>query len=135
MKLTVLEYLESPIYEVIVHIDEVLEEYESKKVNVSSKGSQGHGAQAKVITAATTKLPKLVLKKFNGQPTAWQEFYDTFDSSVHKNSSLSDVDRFNYLRNLVEGPAYSTIAGLQLTGANYKAALNLLRRDLDRKGL
>ena len=114
------------IYEVIVHIDEVLED-DPKKVNVSSEGSQGQGAQAKVISAATTKLPKLALKKFNGQPTAWQEFYDAFDSSVHKNSSLSDVDSFNYLRNLVEGPAYSTIAGLQLTGANYKAVLNLLK--------
>ena len=62
------------IYEVIVHIDEVLEEYESKKVNVSSEASQGQGAKAKVISAATTKFPKLVLKKFNGQPTAWQEF-------------------------------------------------------------
>ena len=53
------------IYKVIVHTDEVLdlEEYESKKVNVSSKGSQEQGAQAKVISAATTKLPKLVLKK------------------------------------------------------------------------
>ena len=121
------------IYEVIVHIDEVLEEYESKKVNVASEGSQRHGAQAKVISAATTKLPKLVLKKFNGQPTAWQEFYDAFDSSVYKNSSLSDVDRFNYLRNLVEGPAYSTIAGLQLTGANYKAALNLLKERFGQK--
>ena len=102
------------IYEVIVHIDEVLEEYESKTVNVSSEGSQGQGAQAKVISAATTELPKLILKKFNGQPTAWQEFYDAFDFSVHKNSSLSDVDRFNYLRNLVEGPTYSTTAGLQI---------------------
>ena len=126
--------LRESIYEVIVHIDEVLEEYESKKVNVSSEGSQGQGAQAKVISAATSKLPKLVLKKFNGQPTAWQEFYDAFDSSVHKNSSsLSDVDRFNYLRNLVEGPVYSTIAGLQLTGANYKAALNLLKERFGQK--
>ena len=121
------------IYEVIVHIDEVLEEYESKEVNVSSEGSQGQGAQAKVISAATTKLPKLVLKKFNGQPMAWQEFDDAFDSSVHKNPSLSDVDRFNYLRNLVEGPAYSAIAGLQLTGANYKAALNLLKERFGRR--
>ena len=121
------------IYEVIVRINEVLEEYESKKVNISSEGSQGQGAQAKVISAATTKLPKLVLKKFNGQPTAWQEFYDAFNSSVHKNPSLSDADRFNYLRNLVEGHAYSVIAGLQLTGANYKAALNLLKERFEQK--
>ena len=121
------------VYEVIVHIDEVLEEYESKKVNVLSEGSLRQGAQAKVISVATTKLPKLVLKKFNGPLTSWQEFYDAFNSSVHKNSSLSDVDHFNHLHNLVEGPAYSTIAGLQLTGANYKAALNLLKQRFGQK--
>ena len=42
------------------------------------------------------------------------------DSSVDKNPSLSDVDHFNYLHNLVEGQA---IARLLLTVANYKAAL------------
>ena len=46
---------------------------------------------------------------------------------MHLTPSLSDVDHFNYLHNLVEGPAYSFIAGLQLTVANYKAALKLLR--------
>ena len=46
---------------------------------------------------------------------------------------MSDVDCFNYLRNLVDGPAYSTIAGLQLTGANYKAALNLLKERFGQK--
>ena len=83
-----------------------------------------------MIPAVTTKLPQLVLKRFNGQPTAWQEFYDAFDSSVHK---LRDVDRFNYLRNLVEGPVHSTIARLQLAGANYKAALNLLKERFGQK--
>ena len=83
--------------------------------------------------AATAKLLKLMLKKFNGQPTTWQEFHDAVDSSVHKNHSLSDVDCFNYLRNLVEGPAYSTIAGLQLTGAKFKAALNLLKAKFGQK--
>ena len=80
-----------------------------------------------MVSTATTKLPKMVLKKFNGQPTAWQEFYDAFDPSVHKNPSLSDVDHFNYVCNLVGGTAYSTIAGLQLTEVNYKAALKVLK--------
>ena len=85
-----------------------------------------------MIPEATTKLLKLVLKKFNRQPTAWQEFYDAFDSSVHKNPSLIDVDRLNYLQNLVAA-AYSTIAGLQLTGGNYKAVLKSLKERFGQK--
>ena len=43
------------------------------------------------------KLPKLVLKKFNRDLMKWAAFWDTFESSVHNNTSLSDVDKFNYL--------------------------------------
>ena len=99
MKLTMLEYLEGPYMKLLYTLMKFFRSMNQKKVNVSSEGSQEQRAQAKVISAATTKLPKLVLKKFNGQLTAWRQFYDAFDSSVHKNPSLSDVDRFNYLRN------------------------------------
>ena len=112
------------IHEVFVHTDEVLENYKCKKVNVYRESSEGPGTKPqaiKVILAAITKFLKLVLKKFTGQPTAWQEFYDAFDSSVHNNTSLSDISCFNYLRNLVEGPAYST--GLQLTGGKLLSLL------------
>jgi len=37
------------------------------------------------------------------------------------------IDKFNYLKGLVEGPAGSTIQGLTLSEANYTAALELLK--------
>ena len=80
----------------------------------------------------STRLPKLVLKKFNGEAYQWQSFWDSFSSSVDTNESLSDVEKFNYLRSLCEQGAASTIAGLALvlTDANYKVAVDLLRRGL-----
>ena len=33
----------------------------------------------------TVKLPKLELKKFDGNILRWQEFWDTFDSTIHQN--------------------------------------------------
>ena len=51
------------------------------------------------ITYLTTqmKLPKLNMRKFDGNLTKWSTFWDSFASSVHKNPSHSSIDKFNYL--------------------------------------
>ena len=73
------------------------------------------------------KLPKLEVRRFNGRVDEWQEFWDCYESSIHSNPNLSDVDRFSYLRGLLGGAARTTIAGLALTAANYKVAIDLLK--------
>ena len=72
------------------------------------------------------KLPKIVFKKFNGEPINWQQFSDTFDATVHKNETLSDIEKFTYLKGYVEGPAAKRIEGIMLTNENYKEARELL---------
>ena len=43
------------------------------------------------------KLPKITLPQFTGDPLAWQGFQ--YPVSVHNNvSSISDIDKFNYLK-------------------------------------
>jgi hypothetical protein len=66
------------------------------------------------------------LKKFSGNPTDWQSFYDSYKAAVHTNVSLSKVDKFNYLKSLVEGPVAAEIAGFSLTDDNYETAFKLL---------
>ena len=73
------------------------------------------------------KLPKLHLPKFTGDITKFQTFWDSFESAIHVNTDLSSIDKFNYLKALVERPAASTILGLMLTEANYSAAVELLK--------
>ena len=58
---------------------------------------------------AAAKLPKLELKRLNGRPTNWQAFIDCFDSAIHSNPKLNNIDKMNYLKSLVEGPAASAI--------------------------
>ena len=38
------------------------------------------------------KLPKLSIRKFGGDLTKWVTFWDCFDSAIHRNSSLSNVE-------------------------------------------
>ena len=86
------------------------------------------GATPSSSTAPHVKLPKLSIKKFNGDLTKWVTFWDSFDSSIHKNPSLSNVDKFNYLNSFLESAAAESIAGLTLTSANYEEAVATLKR-------
>lgn len=72
------------------------------------------------------KLPKLVLKKFNGDITKWCSFWDSFEAAIHKNSKLAAIDKFNYLNSLLEKTASEAIAGLAITNANYEEAISIL---------
>ena len=74
------------------------------------------------------RLPKLSIKKFNGDLTKWMTFWDIFNSSIHSNPTLSNVDKFNYLSSLLESSAAEAIAGLSLTDANYDEAIATLKK-------
>ena len=39
------------------------------------------------------KLPKIVLKTFDGNPLKWTPFWDSFKSTLHDNEDLSEVDK------------------------------------------
>ena len=83
----------------------------------------------------SVKLPKLNLKKFRGDITTWSTFWDTFESAIDKNPSLSDIDKFNYLNSLLENTAADAISGLTLTSGNYNEAIVILKKRFGNKQL
>lgn len=76
------------------------------------------------------KLPKLVLPKFRGDVTTWMGFWDSYKSAVHDNVNLSKIDKFNYLRSLVEGATSQAIQGLALSSDNYDSEEKYSSNDL-----
>ena len=81
------------------------------------------------------KLPKLDLRKFDGDISKWPSFWDAFESSVHSNTKLAPVDKFNYLNSLLVNSASEAISGLSLTAANYDEAVTILKRRFGNKQL
>ena len=73
------------------------------------------------------KLPKLNLPTFDGDVLEWQAFWDSYETSVHTNPTLSNVQRFNYLKSLLRNEALQSITGFPLTNLNYEKAISLLR--------
>ena len=96
----------------------------------STPTSERDSGLSEIVSPRPThiKLPKLSLKRFNGDLTRWTTFWDTFESAVHNNPTLSDIDKFNYLVSLLESTAAEAIAGLTLTAANYEEAVTTLKR-------
>ena len=75
----------------------------------------------------SVKLPKLELFPFNGNKLEWKEFLDSFECTVHKNTKLTDIEKFSYLQSKIVGEARGAIASLALSNENYKVAINLLK--------
>jgi len=55
-------------------------------------------------------------------------FWDSFNSAIHPNLSLSSVYKFKYLKSLVELFTAQAIAGLTITSANYDEAIATLKK-------
>lgn len=58
----------------------------------------------------------------------YKSFWDTFESSVDNNTGLNKIDKFNYLRSLLEETALRAIEGLPITEDNYDAVTEILNR-------
>ena len=89
-----------------------------KKLEVDTK----EGAKPNIA-----KLPKLDFKKFSGGLLNWQEFWDSFNSAIHSNPSLSPVEKKNYLIDELDGATADVISGLSLTNSNYEQSIKLLK--------
>ena len=94
---------------------------EELKINGTDKSSENPNS-----FSVSSKLPKIELPVFSGDLLKWQGFWDQFDISIHQNESISDIDRFNYLKKYLSGPALGTISGLTFSSANYKEAITIL---------
>ncbi|XP_067023160.1 uncharacterized protein [Acropora muricata] len=98
-----------------------------KQANSSQQGQQvdepGHGSGG----GSKVRLPKLQLPSFDGNFKDWLAFWDSFDSAINSNQSLTPIERFSYLRASLRRSVAAIINGLILSSANYEAAVALLK--------
>ncbi|KAF2878905.1 hypothetical protein ILUMI_27265 [Ignelater luminosus] len=79
------------------------------------------------------KLPTLKLIEFNGAYTEFTQFIDSFNALVHNNPTLSNIQRFFYLKSCLKGEPLQVISSLEVTDGNYNIALDLLRERYENK--
>ena len=110
--------LEIEIEEVIINIDSIILKPETvihpfiPQVVPPTTPHQNHNIN----------FPLLDIKKFSGDVTEWQTFFDSFEVAVHSNNKLSSIKKMNYLLRYLTGEALKTIQGLKLSEPNYSDA-------------
>jgi hypothetical protein len=82
-----------------------------------------------ISTPATIKLPTLQISDFHGDKLEWVPFWQSFESAVHINPTLSDVQKLNYLRGYLKGEAAESIKGFSMINGNYPEVIKQLQED------
>uniref|UniRef100_A0A146L3Y2 Integrase catalytic domain-containing protein n=1 Tax=Lygus hesperus TaxID=30085 RepID=A0A146L3Y2_LYGHE len=80
-------------------------------------------------------LPKLQLPTFDGQPSEWPKFRDSFLSLVQNDRCMADIDKLHYLRSALKGSAFSVISHLGISDVNYSIAWKAVKDTYDNKRL
>ena len=65
---------------------------------------------------------------FSGNTLQWQSFWDCFEATVDHNTSITGVQKLNYLRAQLQGNALRVITELPLANPNYDHAVQLLKK-------
>lgn len=86
--------------------------------------------------AVKFKLPKIELKKFNGDPREWLQFWSIF-KKIHGDTKLSNEEKFQYLlQSMVQGSRASEVANsYPPSSENYVKVIDSLKTRFGRDDL
>lgn len=115
---------EGRFHNLVGRANAVLKTYKSKEVNreVNSRNNLDN-----------VKLPVIEIPSFNGKLTKWRPFINSFNALIHCNNSLSNIQKFCYMKSALTGDALSIINSLETTVENYNIAYDLLNNRFDHK--
>ncbi|XP_045505800.1 uncharacterized protein LOC123702169 [Colias croceus] len=106
-----------------------------KDLLINANKSPAYGTSLEVANNANEqlKLPKILLPTFSGSYEDWPSYRDMFQSLVHNNSALGDVQKLYYLKSSLTGEAENILKHVQITQANYEQSWNLLNKRFGNK--
>ncbi|XP_046686714.1 uncharacterized protein LOC124372372 [Homalodisca vitripennis] len=84
--------------------------------------------QTPLATLSHVNLPRLELHHFSGDPAKWVSFINLYDSTVHRNTALTSVVKFQYLLSILSGEPLALIKNFNISTANYLIVYNILRQ-------
>jgi len=87
------------------------------------------------ISAKALKLPRIDLPSFSRIYEEWYPFHDTFQSLIHRDNLITEIQKFHYLKSSLKGEAAEVIKSLEISSSNYKEAWQILKRRYDNKRL
>nr|XP_029725065.1 uncharacterized protein LOC115265012 [Aedes albopictus] len=79
------------------------------------------------------RFPEIHLPRFSGKLTDWCVFRDAFESAIGNREEISNVDKFQYLKGLVQGEAARIIESISISELGYTDAWRALKLRYENK--
>ncbi|EYB96851.1 hypothetical protein Y032_0146g2533 [Ancylostoma ceylanicum] len=76
----------------------------------------------------TIKPPNLTLPKFYGKEEEFPEFWAVFETLVHKNNTLTTIEKMLLLKDSLKGKSDRAIQGMQIIPQNYECMIETLMK-------
>ena len=96
----------------------------------------GEHSQSRTVNLPSRQInflaPKIEIPPFDGNSLEWHSFRDSFQTMIHDDEGIPAVQKFQLLKNLLRGDAFSMIASLNASEENYKVAWDLLKKRCER---
>jgi len=124
--------VENVYYKAIANCEKIIKEEELEhsisypRANSEIQSNSQSNNNANGSQVAPVKLAALQIPKFTGLYSEWATFYDIFTAFVHNNKDISEIQKFFYLREALEGDAEKCLQCLGTTAENYRIAWQTL---------
>lgn len=118
-------------------LDRCISALEKPLDRIDNMGQDSRVTESRSVSRfeSTVKLPRININYFNGDCSEWLDFYNSFEIAIHKNESLSKIEKFTYLKSYLRGTALTAISGFALTSENYDSSIQLLKERFGRPEL
>lgn len=107
--------------------------YLSTHDNSIRDSTQTDRENSSIASSQTIPLPTVNLPTFSGRYEDWIEFSETFKSVIHENKTLSNIQKFTYLKSSLNGEAAQCIIAIKLSENNYDTAWQTLCERFENK--
>lgn len=85
------------------------------------------------VAVSHIRYPEIPLLKFSGRPEDWVSFRDSFKAGVINRKEISDVEKLQYLKGLVQGDASRLIGHIEISDEGYRTAWKQLSQRYENK--
>lgn len=101
--------------------------------DISKAATRSEPVQAapEVVIPHQRQLPRINLPKFSGRCVDWTQFRDLFVTMIKNDTSLTDVEKFQYLKMSLEKEPARLIKNLSVTHDNFDVAWQILEDRYD----
>lgn len=120
---------ENTYYGVVALAESLIQQYHGTLDNKNNSNISMSKVQFNV------KLPPVNIPVFDGTYENWHAFRDIYNTLIHSNDCITDIQKFYYLRMYLSKQASQVIESLEINSVNYKVAWELLNKRYENKRL